>query len=118
MRWNRWLASSQFRYLLAGGLFGLCFPIFASGFHLALHGLPFNLAGLIQSQMEEPTLWIVDTAPIFSGVFAWFAGLQRDHLTQLNRNLSQGKKEWEAVRKKMISKGTSQVVPHPSTNPS
>ena len=106
MPWDRWFSTSQFKWLLAGGLFGLAFPVAATGLHLLFHGFPPNIVGIIQSQIDEPILWIVNTAPLFLGLFAWFAGKQRDQLlrlkTDLKSTVSKRTTELQAVNTHLI----------------
>jgi len=71
------------RYALYGILFGLCFPVFATLFEswLAYGEIGFNL--LISVQARQPLLWIIDTAPIFLGLFAMLGGISFDKQMQL-----------------------------------
>jgi len=71
------------RYTLYGALFGFCFPVFGSVFQ-ALVGfghLPFG-SGLVAAQ-KMPLMWIIDSAPIFLGLFASFAGRAQDKIITL-----------------------------------
>jgi GAF domain-containing protein len=67
------------RYAVLGILFGLAFPLVAMVVELAAAGLPFTLASFTALQ-SQPTMWIVDTAPIVLGAFAAFAGRRQDLL--------------------------------------
>jgi methyl-accepting chemotaxis protein len=68
------------RYALYGALFGLCFPVFGSVFQalVAFGDLPFG-AGLGKAQ-AMPLMWVIDTAPVFLGLFASFAGHRQDQV--------------------------------------
>lgn len=74
------------RYAWLGVLFGLLFPLVATGIQLATAGLPFTVANLAALQ-SQPVMWIIDTAPIVLGAFAAFAGLRQDLLEANSRLL-------------------------------
>jgi signal transduction histidine kinase/CheY-like chemotaxis protein len=73
-------ASEAANYTLYGALFGLCFPIIATGVAAAMTGRGFLGAGLLEVQAHQPLLWIIDTAPIWLGMFSRFAGMRQDQL--------------------------------------
>jgi hypothetical protein len=79
--------SNTRRYAVLGILFGLAFPFVAMGVELAAAGLPFTMANLA-SLHAQPTMWIVDTAPIVLGAFAAFAGRRQDLLEATSRVLA------------------------------
>ena len=64
----------QHNYALYGALFGLFFPLIAS-IVVMLQYEHFNWESFVNAQ-STPLLWIIDTAPIFLGLFAYFGGLQ------------------------------------------
>jgi len=74
------LRSAQVRYTLIGVLFGFCFPLGATLLDAYLRGLPWTRSGLLQIQADQPLLWVIDTAPLFLGLFALFAGRRQDEL--------------------------------------
>jgi PAS domain S-box-containing protein len=65
------------------------FPLIATWAHFHQQGMEFTLASLWKLQNEDPIFWIIDTAPLFLGALAYFAGRQRDHLTKLMGELEQ-----------------------------
>jgi anti-anti-sigma regulatory factor len=78
---NLWRRAT-FRYLCYGALFGALFPITATGFDIWLRGLPFTLDSVGLAQATEPLHWMIDTAPLFLGLFAAFAGRRQEKLEQ------------------------------------
>lgn len=92
------LSSETQKYALAGAIFGLLFPLMATTIRLQLLGLPFNLSNIAFIQTSDPLLWIIDSAPLFLGLFAAFAGRRQDILQKLNDDLSWQGAELEAAR--------------------
>lgn len=75
----------RYNYALYGALFGLCFPVIASLIYmLELGGI--SLETFVHAQ-STPLLWIIDTAPVFLGLFAYFGGLQMDRVKNQNQKL-------------------------------
>ncbi len=66
--------SATVRYTLFGALFGLCFPIVATLSEIINAGDVVTMATFLHTQATHPLLWVVDTAPLFLGVFAGLAG--------------------------------------------
>lgn len=91
------LRESQ-KYALAGMLFGLLFPITATLIRIGQAGLPYSLSSAITVQTGDPLLWIIDTAPIFLGLFAFLAGQRQDNLLRLNRELRYRESELEKLQ--------------------
>ncbi len=75
------------RYALMGVLFGFLFPAVATVIRITGKGLPFDLPSVILVQSTDPLLWIIDTAPLFLGIFAALAGRRQDKLLKLNAEL-------------------------------
>jgi GAF domain-containing protein len=84
---NRYLRTNTKKYFLIGSVFGFLFPLFATLLRMLLSNRPFNLSTAVFLQAAEPLLWIIDTAPIFLGLFAAIAGRRQDHLEELNEQL-------------------------------
>lgn len=84
--WSR--RNAAFRYALFGALFGLAFPVFATLSDALIQGLPLNLDNLAQIQKRNVLHWLIDTAPLFLGFFASYAGRRQDLLTHLNQSLN------------------------------
>ena len=82
--------SESGKYTLLGALFGLCFPLgslaflWLSGQVPAAHGLS---GVLVQAHAGCPLLYVIDTAPFFLGLFAWFAGVRQDRIRKFSEGL-------------------------------
>ncbi len=72
---------------LAGVLFGCCFPVISALIVVLGSGLPFRLASFFAIQRGNPLLWIIDTAPLFLGLFSYFAGRYHASSLKLNEDL-------------------------------
>ncbi|NWG35548.1 MAG: GAF domain-containing protein [Chloroflexi bacterium] len=84
--------NSTQKYALFGVLFGLLFPVGATIFRVWETGLPMSLSSLLSVQAADKLLWIIDTAPIFLGGFAWLAGYRQNALLRTNEQLLQTEK--------------------------
>lgn len=88
------------RYAAYGALFGLCFPIIGTVVEALtrFRQLPFGQAlGRAQGSM---LMWIIDTAPLFLGVFASLAGAANDRLAE---GFSRTAKEVQASASALLS---------------
>ncbi len=61
-------------YALYGAAFGIAFPLIAGYIRYTQNGAE----ALGEDILRDPLLWIIATAPLFLGLFAWFGGVQRD----------------------------------------
>lgn len=95
------LKTNAQRYALAGASFGLLFPILASLIRIWESGLPVSFSSLLAVQLTSPLLWIIDTAPLFLGIFAAIAGRRQDALEATNRTLRLREQELEASQTAM-----------------
>ncbi|MHB1952084.1 MAG: putative bifunctional diguanylate cyclase/phosphodiesterase [Acidiferrobacteraceae bacterium] len=79
------------RYTLYGALFGLCFPIGSIAFRYAMGALRHatSLVGIVVAAHRDPLLYVIDTAPLFLGLFARFAGIRQDRLLRIAESLEQ-----------------------------
>lgn len=71
------------RYLLIGIFFGFLFPISATLLDLKIHRLNLNWEAILFVQKEQPLHWMIDTAPLFLGLFALVGGLKQSQIIQL-----------------------------------
>jgi len=85
-------------YALAGAVFGLLFPVVATLVRIVTSNLPYEFSSVVTVQTSDSLLWIIDTAPIFLGLFAYFVGQRQDSLQRLNRDLKQRESELEDIR--------------------
>ncbi len=75
------------RSSLMGVFFGALFPFVASLWIIIQESLPYYANSFIQVQRDEPLLWLIDTAPLFLGLFAGIAGVRQAHIQKLNVSL-------------------------------
>lgn len=75
------------RYGLIGFTFGLIFPVVATVIVLLTSDASLTLKNVIDAHLNEPLLWIIDTAPLFLGFFATLVGRREDRLQQANQQL-------------------------------
>jgi len=87
------LLNNSRTYALIGAGFGLLFPILAIIIKIVSLNLPFNFSSVLAVHTGDPLPWIIDTAPIFLGFFAWRAGKWQDQLAAVNLRLRQREKE-------------------------
>ena len=95
---SRFLKSETQRYALAGILFGFLFPVGATIIRVANSSLPFSLSSILQVQTADSLLWIIDSAPLFLGLFASLAGRRQDVLQKVNTELMLRENELTAIR--------------------
>ncbi len=86
---SRILTTEQQRYALYGALFGLCFPVFGSLFESWMIYDRISWELIVTCQRESEMLWIIDTAPLFLGIFASFGGKQLDRVREKNREINE-----------------------------
>jgi GAF domain-containing protein len=86
---NRFLKTATQRYAAIGAAFGFIFPVVATLITIWEAQLPLSLASVIAVQQADPLLWIIDTAPLFLGLFAAIAGRREDRLEQANALLQE-----------------------------
>jgi len=101
------------KYALAGALFGLLFPVVATLIRIANFNLPYDLSSVVTVQSSDSLLWIIDTAPFFLGLFAFFAGQRQDNLQKLNNELKQRENELEKFKanlEKSVEERTGELV--------
>ncbi|MCK5427876.1 MAG: GAF domain-containing protein [Anaerolineales bacterium] len=79
--------TNTIRYTILGASFGLVFPLVSSLLWIYQQNLSLSLTSLIQVQINNPLQWIINTAPLFLGVFAYFAGVRQDRVVKLNEEL-------------------------------
>lgn len=95
----------RYLYLIIGICFGLGFPIAASAFLMFSNSLPFSISSLIELQQTNPLLWMIDTAPVFLGALAFFAGIKQDDLKNINHLLEEKvSREQKIARKWELAK--------------
>jgi diguanylate cyclase (GGDEF)-like protein len=89
-RWALMAKSPTWRYAAMGVVFGLVFPVVSMAVLLATGTAPAPAtpAGLLAAvHARSPLLYVIDTAPVFLGMFAAFAGVRQTQLIALNASL-------------------------------
>ena len=81
--------SGLVRYSIYGALFGLAFPIIGTLIKSYVEFDDVSLAHLLAAQKMSPLLWIINSAPLFLGLFASFAGRQFDVVEEKNTELEE-----------------------------
>lgn len=64
-------------YTLVGVVFGACFPLGAAIFESYVTKIPFSLSTIGIYHQNNPLMYMIDTAPIFLGLFALAGGVSR-----------------------------------------
>lgn len=77
---------------------GTIFPIIGTLTECATAQLPFSLTHFLFVQKLNPSLWLVDTAPIFLGFVAYLAGKNVDQLNEKNNLISEKYKQMAELR--------------------
>jgi light-regulated signal transduction histidine kinase (bacteriophytochrome) len=81
--------TATIRYTIYGVLFGCCFPLAATIFDLGLQELPVTFQNIKYVQTQNLLHWLIDSAPLFLGIFAAIAGSKQDAIESLNASLEQ-----------------------------
>lgn len=86
---RRWTETT--RYTAYGVAFGFCFPIGAIAFLYFINEIPprSGLIGIIAGAHENSLLYIIDSAPLFLGLFARLAGIRQDRIRRFSASLEQ-----------------------------
>jgi len=74
-------------YALIGVLFGFLFPLFSWFFDAVMHNHTFSYKTIITLHVQNPLHYVIDTAPLFLGLFAAYAGYRQDVINRLNKKL-------------------------------
>ncbi len=82
-----WINALRSRTTLFGIVFGLLFPLIATPIQVLVLRLPFTLSNIVEAQLSQPLLWLVDTAPLFLGLFSFFSALQEERYRHLSESL-------------------------------
>lgn len=65
------------KFFIAGLLFGTCFPIGAIILESIIKDVPFTLSGLLELHKNNLLLYMIDSAPLFLGLFATLGGISQ-----------------------------------------
>lgn len=83
IRLKKAIANPKVSYTILGILFGLMFPISALIFELTQAGLIFSLESIKYVHNNTPVMFMIDTAPLFLGLFAYFLGASKHKVLML-----------------------------------
>ena len=86
-------------YSLYGALFGCCFPVFSTLFDLYIQQLDLTITNIIHIQSSQPLHWVIDTAPLFLGLFSSLAGRRQDQIAKINLSLASERDRAEAANR-------------------
>ncbi len=87
-----WFKTEAAKYLFYGILFGFVFPILATNIDITNLGLEYTWQSVIFVQKNYPIHYIIDTAPIFLGLFAMYGGRNLDKLKKKNSEILKASK--------------------------
>ena len=118
----RFLSSKSItlRYTLLGAFFGCCFPIIASIITSFKIIGKFDWSTILAAQSTDPLLWIINTAPIFLGLFAYFIGKEvaivnakNQKIKVMNQHLEVQRAKEQAINEQLrkINTTTQKFVP-------
>lgn len=80
--------SASLTYALLGAAFGLCFPVISTIMQVTVvDGLSLSWNNIIMAQSTNELLWVIDSAPLWLGLFAWMGGHKQDKVNDLNNSL-------------------------------
>lgn len=80
---------SRLSYAFFGTLFGFCFPMISTSFDVVVQGFDFTWENLVMAQRSQPLHWVINTAPIFLGFFAYLAGRKQHEVILINEGLEE-----------------------------
>ncbi|MHB8347591.1 MAG: putative bifunctional diguanylate cyclase/phosphodiesterase [Acidiferrobacterales bacterium] len=84
--------SESAKYTVFGALFGLCFPIGSIAFLWLAGDMSLSqglMAAIAHAHTRNPLLYVIDSAPLFLGFFARFAGVRQDRIRRFSEGLEQ-----------------------------
>ena len=68
----------RYQYFVYGMLFGLMFPLGAAGFELVSHSFSLSLENIARIHAHNRLLFMIDSAPVFLGIFALLGGISME----------------------------------------
>lgn len=93
--WNKTIR----KYTLIGVLFGSAFPIGAFVFESIRLGMGLSISSIPTLHRLSPLLYMVDSAPLFLGIFAGLGGISKSNADELNIKLNTQLSDLEATKK-------------------
>lgn len=79
------------KYTIYGALFGLCFPIGSIVFLCLMNEITdtSDWWAVLAEAHSNSLLWVIDSAPLFLGLFARLAGMRQDRILRFSASLEQ-----------------------------
>ena len=101
------------KYTVIGLVFGILFPFISTSIEIIEHDLLFNFSNCLSVQRYNPLLWIIDTAPLVLGVFAYQIGVRQQRLFDQTNHLEDLVKERsdEILRQKLFFEALFETSP-------
>jgi GAF domain-containing protein len=96
-----WLGTRTVQYAFLGVLAGVLFPIIGIALELARRNFPVSFSNVLMVQRTEPSIWIIETAPLFLGIIAALAGRRQDLVLQANKALTLREAELSSIRENL-----------------
>lgn len=87
------LVGTKGKYFIAGFVFGISFPVVAIIIELVRLNQAFSLQAILDLHTLNPLLYIIDTAPVFLGFFAYLGGVNMFKAEKINNQLELRSKE-------------------------
>jgi serine phosphatase RsbU (regulator of sigma subunit) len=76
-------------YAVLGALFGFCFPVISTIVDVLVQGYDITWENLLSAQQNQPLHWVINTAPLFLGLFAYLAGRKQHEIVLVNEGLEE-----------------------------
>lgn len=88
-------------YTVIGVIFGLLFPIIAYIYEINLKKLNYSLQSIIFLHNSIDLIYMIDTAPVFLGLFSMIAGINYSKSFSINEELKKSAKELLESKEKL-----------------
>lgn len=91
------------KYFLIGFLFGCCFPVGAYTFELLSRDLTLNIESIKLIHAENKLLFMIDSAPLFLGLFALIGGYSKQKVMNILGNLHTQSEQLNSISKSLAN---------------
>ena len=82
-------SKTSIQFAVFGFAFGLLFPLAGTLLHALGHDGGLTFSNIILSQQGSELLWIIDTAPFWLGLFAYWSGRRQGRLNEYAQHLEE-----------------------------